>query len=214
MEALVELLVSKYGVPPDEAEAYATDIIAASRGTSTRGLSPDGHGAALQEEALGNVASTEQERIVDLLNMAEIANRPGDKPQAYTDRLAQSAANTRNNAARSLAERQREGDAQKRGAEINDAVVGRTLDNVAGGELQRIANMLEYKDGIQSLGGGAYSTEYEQPRDFKQPLVEHPSTVIPVRKPQAQPQAPQPIQDPYVERLVRATRARKALLGE
>lgn len=49
--ALENLLINKYGVSPEDAAAYATQIIASTQG--------DSHGAALKEEALGNVATNE-----------------------------------------------------------------------------------------------------------------------------------------------------------
>jgi hypothetical protein len=98
MEALVELLINKYGVPPDEAEAYAVQL--------TSGQS-DTHGDALQGEALGNVASGEMERMYQLRQFPKsvMAAQTGVKDGVTAEDMAnairmldESKANTKANA--------------------------------------------------------------------------------------------------------------------
>lgn len=77
--ALENLLINKYGVAPEDATAYATQIIASTQG--------DSHGAALKEEALSNVATNELGTMQSLgrfpqaVSAAQGGNTMGLSPQ-------------------------------------------------------------------------------------------------------------------------------------
>lgn len=98
-DALIDLLVNKYGAKPDEAASYAESIL----GSWTQ--DPDTHDSALQSEALGNVAVTEMDRMRGLQKFpAAVGAATGTGPidgvtsadmDAAIDMITQSQENTR-----------------------------------------------------------------------------------------------------------------------
>lgn len=209
MDALIELLISKYGMSPDKAEAYANQIVARSRGGDVTGFKPDTHEQALQGEALSNVARDTLDNYSSLTNFAETAGNSGrsEFPSLQLDydaRLLRSEDETRRRGAEALE--------RKKGQEHGQALV----DN----ELVRLANMLDY----------AKTTEAGLPKPLSiGPVKARPQIPVevgPATEPKFIDQYRNPQRalgvdtldeftppDPYLERLRRATSARQAMLG-
>ena len=241
MDALVKLLIEKYGVPPDQAEDYAADIVASSNGTSDRKVNTGSRGVYLQEEALAGVADDTLANYADLTNFAETASAGGrsDLPslkKAYDARLAESAHMTRQAAAQSTADRKKIGDDHTRGQGLAD------------NELKRLAAMLDYSKAniayrdrgqklvdrevsrMADMGNVVYTEDgligYKETPNPPQPVnvtVGEPRPEIPHEPAINQIAARRAMgvgklyavepPDPYVERLKRATQARQAMLG-
>jgi hypothetical protein len=223
MEALEKLLIEKYGLPPDQASAYAQEIIAGNRGTKGRGGqgAVGGHELGLQGEALTNVANDALKNYNSLADFGWTASMGGrsvdpNSQANYDRRLADSANTTRRNAAQ----------ARERQIEGQDRALG-TVDH----EIARIANMLEFRQGIRVQPDGSYTQAHDTPSDFTlalNPREEGPLTSVGNRPAPAPPPPPvigdvevtrlppgnasQP-SNPYAERLRRATAARRAMLG-
>lgn len=220
MEALVKLLIEKYHVPPDEAEAYAQDILAGSAGTSVRGVQPGGHGDALRSEALKTIADDTLAGIWDMNNFVETAIQGGhsDFPsikRAYDEKIARSAANTREEAARAAEDRKAIG----RGAQAKDMVAQRVAEAVTQNEITRLAHMLDFSQGIKPIPGGGFTQQHRTPTDMRAPLQEAPTTIIPVQKPMPRIELgevtvePLVRPDPYEDKLRKMAAFRKAALG-
>ena len=206
-DALEILLMEKYGLPQTQAEAFAQEITTDNlRDVSVDPPRAGSHGKYLQEEALSGVADKTVKEMRDLHSFATAASNPEYRKmlpsvnQAYEDRLLESQQNTRNQAYQS-----------SRNLEADKT-------DLAAGELERIANMLDWSAGIKPLGGqGAYTTKHTPPGDFsRMDRLEGEAAVIPVQQsaPRRPSLADEPAKaDPYSARLQRALQFRNSLLG-
>lgn len=159
---LENLLITKYGIDPDDAAAFADKIIAGGAGA---------HGGALKEEALVNVADLAQVQMHDQGQFARAAaaspeSRASDPElaQIYQEYLANSANTTREEAARAGIEQ-----------DINGLGIAAT-------ELDRMSNMTRWAGGVQERPSG-YSSKHGLPKDFSQPLPNQPTEVVTPKPP-------------------------------